>query len=186
MAKKARFKGEREVRTFADLNHGANVLFGIAKDSPRGSYYTLMASLLLSAFTFEAYLNHLGDKTFPFWKKIESIRVMDKYSLLCAHFKIDVDWGGRPHQTLKQLFRFRNSIAHGKSVVVVGERIVDAEAEPHDLMPQAHWEEFCTWENADRVRTDVSAVVTQMHDAAGLGGYPFIPGAAVGGLSIVE
>ncbi|MBU2852384.1 hypothetical protein HF929_15215 [Acidithiobacillus ferrivorans] len=39
----------------------------------KGSYYTTMSALLLTAFTFEAYLNHLGDKTIKFWEEIEPI-----------------------------------------------------------------------------------------------------------------
>ena len=69
MAKDAIYEGTREVRTFVDLAHGADVLIMKTEQEEKGSYYTTMSALLLTAFTFEAYLNHLGDKTIKFWKR---------------------------------------------------------------------------------------------------------------------
>jgi len=59
MAKDAIYEGEREVRTFADLNHAANVLGMKAVEDPKGRNFTIMCSLLLRAFTFEAYLRNV-------------------------------------------------------------------------------------------------------------------------------
>ena len=137
MASDAIYRGEREVRTFADLNHGADVLLNFAKNEPKGSYYTTMASLLLTAFTFEAYLNHLGAKLFSYWENVESIRVMDKYAVICGHFEVEPDMGRRPYQTLRDLFRFRNSIAHGKSVILTKTKEVSSDSEPHEHTPQS-------------------------------------------------
>ena len=64
----------REVRTFADLAHGADVLIMKTEKDQSGSYYTIMSSLLLTAFTFEAYLNHLGSKLIKFWKEISLLK----------------------------------------------------------------------------------------------------------------
>jgi hypothetical protein len=54
MAKDGIYEGTREVRTFVDLAHGADVLIGKSEQEPKGSYYTTMSALLLTAFTFEA------------------------------------------------------------------------------------------------------------------------------------
>jgi hypothetical protein len=180
--KDAIYEGEREVRTFADLNHGADVLLDTARDREKGSYYTIMGSLLLSAFTFEAYVNHLGDKTFPFWVQIEATRVLDKYAVLYKQLNISPDFGVRPYQTLQQLFRFRNAIAHGKSVLLREAKEVDASSDLHEHMPKAEWEDYATLANAERAREDISAIVTELHKAAGLGNYPFVHAPAVGSM----
>lgn len=73
MSKNAIYSGTREVRTYADLAHGVAVLLEKAKSDAKGSYYTTMGALVLTAFTFEAYLNHLGKETIKFWDEIESI-----------------------------------------------------------------------------------------------------------------
>ncbi|MVF22778.1 hypothetical protein EVC37_14315 [Methylocaldum sp. BRCS4] len=184
MAKDAVYSGEREVRTFVDLNHGANVLLQKSLEDEKGSYYTTMASLLMRAFTFEAYLNHLGSHLFDFWPEIESIKVLDKYAALCKHLGITTDFSKRPYQTLSALFKFRNAIAHGKSVILEESKEVSSKDEPHRHTPKAHWEEYCTESNAKRAEEDVSAIIKEMHEAAELGDYPFIHGVGVGSISL--
>jgi hypothetical protein len=184
MAKDAVFSGEREVRTFVDLSHGSDVMLLTAKDREKGSYYTAMSSLLLRAFTFEAYLNHLGTKKTEFWSHVESIRVMDKYAVLCKTLSVEPDFSRRPYQTVGKLFRFRNAIAHGRSVVLKNSKDVSSDDEPYQHMPKAEWEEYSTIENAERAKEDISAVIVELHKAAGLGDYPFIHGMGIGSMSI--
>jgi hypothetical protein len=184
LAKRALFSGEREVRTFADLSHGSDVLLSMAEKMEAGSYYTAMGSLLLRAFTFEAYLNHLGAMKIEFWEHVDSIRVLEKYALLAKKFSISPDFSRRPHDTLRALFKFRNSIAHGKSIVLKASKEVDAYDEPHEHMPKAQWEEYCTTGNAARAKEDISAVIVELHEAAGLGDYPFIHGVGISSLTL--
>lgn len=184
MAKDAIYKGRREVRTFVDLNHGSKVLLDKSLEEPKGSYYTTMGALLLRAFTFEAYLNHLGSQKFNFWTEIESIKVLDKYAVLCKHLAITPNFSKRPYQTLGTLFKFRNAIAHGKSTILEEEKEVSSRSQRHAHTPKAHWEEYCTEDNASRAEKDVTAVIKELHVAAGLGDYPFIHGVGVGSLSL--
>lgn len=101
--KKAIFRGQREVKTFADLAHGAKVMIIKSEEEEKGSYYTIMSALLLTVFTFEAYLNYLGKKRISFWSEIDSISVMHKYSVLCKDLSISPDFSLRPYQTLRAL-----------------------------------------------------------------------------------
>ena len=184
MAKTAYYEATREVRTFVDLNHAADVLLKTAREVKRGSYYTLMSSLLMTAFTFEAYMNHLGQLKLPFWENIDSIRVLDKYSVLCKQFAMTPNMGVRPYQTLNSLFRFRNAIAHGKSELLEKQAVVPIDAEPHEHSPRTKWEEYVTEDNADRARQDVSKIIAELHEAAGLGKYPFTGAASISSISV--
>lgn len=184
MAKDAVYKGRREVRTFVDLAHGADVLIRTAQNVQKGSYYTIMGALLLTAFEFEAYLNHLGAKRFRFWDEVESIRVMDKYALLCKELELEPDFSRRPYQTLRALFKFRNSIAHGKSQVLEEFKPVNADDDPYEHAPRTHWEEFCTLENAERSKHDIDEIVTELNVEAGLGKYPFLSGMTIGSIRL--
>lgn len=184
MAKDAIYQGSREIRTFVDLNHGADVLIQKTVDEKKGSYYTTMGALLLTAFTFEAYLNHLGDRTLKFWSEIESIKVMDKHAVLCKHFNLSPDFSHRPYQTLRSLFKFRNAIAHGKSQILEETKEASSQDEPYRHTPIAHWEEYCTHENAIRAQEDISEVIKELHIAAGLGDYPFTYGTGIGSLTM--
>ena len=184
MAKDAIYEGTREVRTFVDLAHGADVLITKTEQEPKGSYYTTMSALLLTAFTFEAYLNHLGEKTIKFWEEIEPVKVMDKYSVLCKNLGLTPDFSKRPYQTLKALFTFRNAIAHGKSQILQETKAVSSRDDPFDHTPKAHWEEYSILENARKAKDDVSQIITELHKSAGFGEYPFIHGVGMGSLSI--
>jgi hypothetical protein len=184
MAKDAVYEGKREVRTFADLAHGADVLIIKTEQDQEGSYFTTMSSLLLTAFTFEAYLNHLGCQTIKFWEEIEPIKVMGKYSALCKELGIHPDFSRRPYQTLNSLFRFRNSIAHGKSQILKKTKVVSSQDDPHIHAPRTEWEEYCELDSAKRAKEDISEVIKELHKAAGLGGDPFMHGMTVSSISI--
>ncbi|MGZ8946750.1 MAG: hypothetical protein ACXW1W_15170 [Methylococcaceae bacterium] len=184
MAKDAVYEGEREIRTFTDLAHGADVLIMKTEQDQKGSYYTTMSSLLLTAFTFEAYLNHLGDKTIKFWEEIEPIKVMDKYSELCKELGVNPDFSRRPYQTLKSLFKFRNSIAHGKSKILKETKAVSPLDDPHTHAPRTEWEDYCELNNAKRAKEDISEVIKVLHKAAGLGDYPFMHCMTISSVSI--
>ena len=184
MARDAVYEGRREVRTFADLSHGADVLIMKTEQEPEGSYYTTMGSVLLTAFTFEAYLNHLGDKRFEDWGKMESMNVMDKYSALCKDLGISPDFSKRPYQTVRTLFRFRNSIAHGKSQVLEETKKVSSRDDPHKFSPKTKSEEYCNLKNAKRAKEDISALIEELHREAGLGDHPFIHGMTVASVSL--
>lgn len=184
MAKNAIYEGRREVRTFVDLDHGAGVLIKKSRETQKGSYYTIMGALLLSAFTFVAYLNHVGAEKIKFWDEIESIRVIDKYSVLCKEFDIVPDFSKRPYQTIRTLFKFRNAIAHGKSKILEETKKVDSKCDPYSCSPKTHWEEYCTIENAERAKEDITVIITEIHEKECLGAYPFISGMTVASISI--
>lgn len=183
MAKDAKFEARREVRTFVDIARVADAMISKTESEPKGSYYTTMSSLIFRAFTFEAYLNHFGDMKIRFWDEIESIKVMEKYKVLCKELEINPDFSRRPHQTLKQLFKFRNALAHGKSQVLEVEKSVSSGDDPHTHSPETHWEEFCTLDNAKRAKEDLNLILSELHKKAGLGNHPFIQGMTVSSIS---
>ena len=145
---------KREVYTFTELHHASNVLLQTALEHLKGNRYTVMSSLLLRAFTFEAYLNHLGEKHLNLWDaKTERLAWHEKFKLVCENVHFSPDVSRRPYQTIKDLFRFRDALAHGKSdtLTVAGQttsaRVPKLAAE---FWLKTEWEKYCTWENAQR------------------------------------
>ena len=104
---------ERPIKTYWGLNHASYVLLEKSKgnDEPLengiipGNYYTTMASLIFSAFTLEAYFNHLGSEKINFWKEIEFISVENKLRIFEREFSLDINYGKRPYQTFRDLFK---------------------------------------------------------------------------------
>src|SRR3546814_2806489 len=91
-----------------------------------------MGALLLLAFTVEAYLNHLGEKSIPFWNEIDSIRVLDKLTVICKQIGIAPNMSCRPFQRIAPLFKLRKSVAHGQTKIITESKQVETGKAPSD------------------------------------------------------
>jgi len=172
------YKGEREVRTYSELHHATRMLIKTSHEHIPGNAYTVMSALILEAFTFEAYLNHLGERHFNLWTEDERIPWRQKFDMI--RDKVDlkrIDGTRRPYSTLYQLFWFRNVLAHGRTETFREEFQV---AEPPPLAwPKSDWEKYLTHDNAIVGREDVETIIHKLHSMAGLGDHPFdAPGAS--------
>ena len=182
---------ERNVTTYAEMWHTSHCLLLKGQEELRMSVHQFRASLVFSAFTLEAYLNHIGAKIFSCWEDLEGLSPKKKLNVIAERLNVEIDYGMRPWQILIDLFDFRNDIAHGKSVKVKSEKILPLEKHPDDdfneLLERTRWEKYCTEKNAVRAREDVEAIVKIMHKAAGFeNDFPFVSGFQVGGATVVD
>lgn len=176
------FESERDIKTFVDLFHGSNILLEKSIKTKEGSYFTTMGSLLLTAFAFEAYLNHLGKEKISFWEEIEKTSIDNKYKILRKEFSITVN--NQPYQTFKDLFKFRNSIAHGRSQILKEKKMISATDDILKHEPKTSTEEFCTEKNAIRAREDIELLITELNIESGLGSYPFTSGLSTNSITL--
>ncbi len=65
---------ERNVTTYAEMWHTSYCLLVKGQEELRMSVHQFRASLVFSAFTLEAYLNHIGAKIFSCWEELEVLR----------------------------------------------------------------------------------------------------------------
>jgi len=86
-----------------------------------------MGSLIFTAFSFEAYLNHIGPKIFSCWEALEILSPEGKLDIVCEKLQINIPKGNRPRQTVRELFKFRNNLAHGKTVTIEESSIPDVD-----------------------------------------------------------
>jgi hypothetical protein len=103
------------------LWHVAAHLLETAKTIKTGSLLQLQASAVFHAFTFEAYLNHVGSQEIESWEEIERIPYRDKLSVLSKHLNFTFDPDRRPFQTIWALFDLRDNLAHGKTTEIKNE-----------------------------------------------------------------
>ncbi|MCU7886468.1 MAG: hypothetical protein KZQ82_19945 [Candidatus Thiodiazotropha sp. (ex Lucinoma annulata)] len=174
MAKKVLITQERTVNTYADLGHATRCLRQTATTVEEGSFYTEMASLLFSAFTLEAYLNHVGELLIQYWDEIDRLSYSKKLKIITTHTNINPDASQRPYQTIKSLFRFRNSIAHGRSQILKPDpKVTDVHDNLSDYgKPTTDWEDYCNIDNVNIAIDDVEQIITEIHKAAQLGDNP--------------
>jgi hypothetical protein len=182
---------ERNVTTYAEMWHTSYCLLVKGQEEPRMSVHQFRASLVFTAFTLEAYLNHIGVKIFSCWEDLERLSPKEKLNVIAERLELEVLYGKRPWQIMKKLFQFRNDIAHGKSTKARSEKTLPLEKHSdddfHELFERTRWEKYCTEKNAIRTREDVEAIVKIMHKAAGFeNDFPFVSGFQVRSATIVD
>jgi hypothetical protein len=169
---KAEVTKTRTVHMYSELWHASACVLEAGCREPRGSSWQYLSSLVLTAFSFEAYLNHAGEHVIACWGDVERLPPLAKFNLLCEILKVDFSKGkaARPLQTISELIEFRNTMAHGKTEEV---RARPTERDINDKLDQQlgdrpiqDWERrIKTADFAKRAREDVRAVLEQLHAA---------------------
>jgi hypothetical protein len=160
-------EAERTVFTFAYLSAAGDHALSDGKATPEGSLFEWMAAAVFSAFSLEAYLNHLGPERFRCWDDLERLSVDAKFSLILESLGKRADFSCRPFQTIKTLFRLRNQLAHGKTERAAEETIQALAPGERPRYPATKWETLCTEANAERFREDTKAVIRQIDEWTG-------------------
>jgi hypothetical protein len=161
-----------QINTYAEIWSAATYFLEEGRTTQEGCYFHFMASLVFTAFALEAYLNHVGERLFRSWPALERLSPSEKLDVIAEKLGVSIEYGTRPFQTVSQLFRFRNSLAHGKSLSLRSEDPVSintstAEGRFASLL-QAWWQENCTLESAERAQEDVENIITLFHAKAGM------------------
>jgi len=162
----------------------------MTKEIEEGSYHLIMGSLVFTAFTFEAFLNHIGSKVYFCWDDLEKLSPKEKLNVISEKIELKVDYGIRPWQSITELFQFRNDIAHGKNQNISISKTESLEkhnknSSPLKFRAETRWEKYCTRINAEKARQDVIAMINIIHSAAKMEDYPFQMGFEMGGSTVL-
>jgi hypothetical protein len=171
MNKKVIVSKDQPINTYSELWHGSRILLEKSKIDLKGSNWTTMASLIFTAFSMEAYLNHVGERIFKSWKALEYLTPLKKLDVICEKFNIDLDHSRRPYQTVKELFDFRNEMAHGRTTKLSTEEIKLLDDDIDKYLGEslkAWWQKYCTINNANRAREDSEKIMQLIHDIANI------------------
>jgi hypothetical protein len=160
-----RITKQRDVRTHVYLWNASLDFFQRGSEQEYKSFYAFMASVVFTGFTLEAYLNWFGTRLFDHWNYLERLNPREKLDLILDHLGSKADYGIRPWQTLIELYKFRNKMAHGKpeSLEESDEVLVtNLESTIYENF-EPEWVKFCTQEAATRAREDVETIITLLH-----------------------
>lgn len=89
--------------------------------SPSDGYFR-MAGMAMAYFAYEAYLNLVGPRIDPeawknereFFSKSPYRGTEGKLKRICERIGLDIERGKRPYQTIRELKKLRDFLAHGK------------------------------------------------------------------------
>ncbi|WP_341959258.1 hypothetical protein [Pseudomonas sp. RC10] len=170
-----RLRGRQKVLTFSIFFASARRSLRTAKEIEDGSFYESLNSLVMAAFTVEAYLNHLGEillkdsfKSFEkdsIWKKYKKLRK------LCGLPPASIE---DVYPVVAQLLNFRNSMAHGRTE----NNEIDVDTQDRTIplalsFDVSGWRSVVTPEAAESALNDVKLLVTELNSSSGLGESPF-------------
>src|SRR5271154_2859383 len=102
----AQITTERRVTMYAEMWDGSTILLRRSAPGTEASYWGVMSALLLAAFAFEAYLNHIGPTLFKTWQRIDRLPVLSKFDIICERLDVAFPMDSRPRTSLQELFRF--------------------------------------------------------------------------------
>lgn len=169
---KVRRQAKKHIYVHNDLSNAAyhfNKIINerFANDDIEGIAFDILAELVFLAFTIEAKVNFLGSKLVGGWKERE--RFWTKINLVLDRLSLEVDFDTRPYSTVKRLKELRDSLAHGKPLLLEldEETVIDAhDDESIDL--RAEWQSYCIKEFANEAYGDVNEIWRQLLSASKL------------------
>lgn len=156
---------ERTIHTYAELWQGAGFCLQMGQMQEQGRQWFFLSSALLTAFSFEAYLNHVGPELMKSsWADLERLSPIGKLKVLAEARSVALpESGARPMQTVVELFKLRNTVAHGRSSELLYQpTIKTTQNYANELLEPllADWERLArSGEFATRARADVEAVM---------------------------
>ncbi len=166
--------GHARVFPFAYMGSAARLYLKTGEGTEECQFYHCMSAILYSAFTLEAYLNHVGDAQFQNWAERErKLTPREKLKLVADHLGVPINFGREPFQSFRLAFCFRNLIAHGKTEEIDCANTPPT-APPIKEMPQADWEKIPSLENAQRIVENTHELVRMINTAVGESHDPFM------------
>ena len=136
-----------------------------ARLSEEHRFFNSMNVLVYCAFTLEAFFNHLGKHLHKDWEEIErDIPKFKKLKKLSKEVGVTSDFSSTPYTSVKEVFAFRYSLAHGRTEVI---------EKDNPQLIGSDWMNMCTLDNAERIFADTKSVISGLYKASGLGEHPF-------------
>jgi len=137
--------------------------------SPTDGYFAT-SGMLMAYFAYEAYLNLVGPRIDAeawkderdFFSKPPYKGTQGKLRRICEKIGIKVDHGKRPYQTIRNLGRLRDFLAHGKLDAYAFEMDVGKGKDP-DMFRELQIYKMVNRDNADRALKDTEEFIEFLH-----------------------
>jgi len=168
--------GEGEIITYAWMWKNAKISLEAARKSEESQFFNVMNTLVFSAFSMEAFFNHLGSQLVEEWhKKERKLSKLKKLKFFSSKLKVEADFSSRPFISVIDVFKFRDLLAHGRTEVINQSEEVNLNKDDlNRYMIENEWMKLCNLETAMRVFADVESLIYLLFKAAGMGENPFM------------
>jgi hypothetical protein len=140
----------------------ANEALAAGLASERGGGFHFLSSIVLRAFSFEAFINTTAETLVANFEEFERRRTPDKIAEVFRLLNVTFPGGMklRPLQTLTEVFHFRNAMAHGRTETIKPKPSTIAVTEKMEKQLErrlsASWEPFIRDSKfAERAKEDI-------------------------------
>lgn len=112
----------------------SNQLMKAEEEVPGHKFRWIIPSMIFSVFSVEALANVYGSQILKNqWKNFESTSIIGKIILVSKELGIDADFSSQPWQTIQDMIKFRNWLAHAKPHKTTAVHDVDFDTSNEDL-----------------------------------------------------
>jgi hypothetical protein len=171
--KKFRVQASNTINTYVYCFIAATQALEHAQKIEEDRFYYCMMAGIFAAFTFEAYLNHIGKKL-PDWDNLEkTLGHSDKLKQLQKSLGFTVDQRRSPYKSIHNIFYLRDSLAHGKTRTITIDKIVKNHQVGSSEYPQVEWKKLCTLPKVTIMVEDVESMIRLINEQLGSKRDPF-------------
>ena len=186
MAQKNSYAASRKVPAYRYLRDVCVVLFSEIQDEKDKQTLRakFIAIILFSAFTLEAFLNHIGEIIFQErWvdEKLEWLDPNTKLKHVCREIGLAVNYNDDPFKSFSWIFDFRDHLVHGRTYQARKEKKLrlkdDASIEEiaRGLEPTAEWERLARRSKVNEAFENTERMIQEICHAAGVKDRPIPP-----------
>lgn len=130
---------------YFEMRQANAVLLENARKNSDGCYYEFLTTILISAFSYEGFLNLLGSKLYEDWTSTkEKLCPDEKIEKITKTLDSHLDKGKSPYQTIHQMIKFRNDVVHSKP------KYSEKLRSPKGDTIKEDWEKMCTLDFAEK------------------------------------
>jgi hypothetical protein len=139
-----------------------------AADNRKGIALDITACLVMLAFTSESRLNFIGAKKVEGWNEWDPFPV--KVKAVFKSLKLRPDHNKRPYSAIKLLQAFRNTIAHGKPLIVPINELIEVGPDDRydDVDLEADWEKCLNTDFMRQCSDDIDQIWNEWLEVAGI------------------
>ncbi len=166
--------GSYESRSYAYLYEAARDALTRVDPNVPGSFYCWLTTMLMSAFSVEAYLNHIGAELFRLWddETKKGTSTASKFRLICSVIRITRPEAADLLAKLNALMTFRNRVVHAGTEEGIHETVLKG-GMPSSF-PEVRWASNCTSGNAAQYLKYAETIIETINERSGR------PGPALG------
>ncbi len=149
MNKEEKTKVIRTVRPYDEFFLLSKFALKQAGEQKEYLYYYCIVAIVFCAFSLEAYLNHIGEKSYNIWDPKDNRLSPDKKLTCISELKnLVIDKKKEPFSYFGTIFKYRDSIVHSRTETISNWQKIENNEIPD--MPLLAWEKETTLEKAQK------------------------------------